>query len=40
MFLSRILFCYFAEDTGIFKPKLFTNHVASHTAADGTDLDG
>lgn len=39
VFLSRILFCYFAEDTGIFVPKLFTNHVASHTAEDGADLD-
>lgn len=39
VFLSRILFCYFAEDTGIFDPKLFTNHVASHTAVDGADLD-
>lgn len=38
VFLSRILFCYFAEDTGIFKSKLFTNHVASHTAEDGGDL--
>jgi hypothetical protein len=38
VFLSRILFCYFAEDTGIFKPNLFTNHVASHTAVEGTDL--
>lgn len=38
VFLSRILFCYFAEDTGIFKPSLFTNHVASHTMVDGTDL--
>lgn len=35
VFLSRILFCYFAEDTGIFPDKLFTNHVASHTAEDG-----
>lgn len=39
VFLSRILFCYFAEDTGIFESKLFTNHVASHTAEDGSDLD-
>lgn len=38
VFLSRILFCYFAEDTGIFEPKLFTNHIASHTAEDGGDL--
>lgn len=40
VFLSRILFCYFAEDTGIFEPpKLFTNHIASHTAIDGSDLE-
>ena len=39
VFLSRILFCYFAEDTGIFESKLFTSHVASHTAEDGSDLD-
>lgn len=39
VFLSRILFCYFAEDTGIFPPKLFTNHIGSHTAEDGSDLD-
>lgn len=39
VFLSRILFCYFAEDTGIFESKLFTNHIASHTAEDGSDLD-
>lgn len=38
VFLSRILFCYFAEDTGIFPPKLFTNHIGSHTAEDGSDL--
>nr|WP_172693465.1 DNA methyltransferase [Pseudomonas thivervalensis]AWH58620.1 Putative DNA methyltransferase [Pseudomonas thivervalensis] len=38
VFLSRILFCYFAEDTGIFEPRLFTGHVASHTAEDGSDL--
>lgn len=39
VFLSRILFCYFAEDTGIFPAKLFTNHIGSHTAEDGSDLD-
>lgn len=38
VFLSRILFCYFAENTGIFEPRLFTGHVASHTAEDGSDL--
>ncbi|MHA6898013.1 class I SAM-dependent DNA methyltransferase [Ralstonia pseudosolanacearum] len=39
VFLSRILFCYFAEDTGIFEPKLFTNRIGSSTSEDGSDLD-
>ena len=39
VFLSRILFCYFAEDTGIFSSKLFTNSIGSHTSEDGSDLD-
>lgn len=39
VFLSRILFCYFAEDTGIFEPKLFTNRVGGSTSEDGSDLD-
>jgi hypothetical protein len=39
VFLSRILFCYFAEDTGIFSSKLFTNRVAGSTSEDGSDLD-
>jgi hypothetical protein len=38
VFLSRLLFCYFAEDTGIFAPNQFTNGVASHTESDGADL--
>ncbi|MBU0479995.1 MAG: N-6 DNA methylase [Proteobacteria bacterium] len=38
IFLSRVLFCFFAEDTGIFADDQFTSGVASHTAADGTDL--
>lgn len=38
VFLSRVLFCYFAEDTQIFPDKLFSNSVASHTNKDGTDL--
>ena len=37
-FLSRLLFCFFAEDTGIFNDGLFTNALASHTAQDGSDL--
>lgn len=38
VFLSRLLFCFFAEDTGIFSERQFTNAVSSHTQADGTDL--
>ena len=38
VFLARLLFCYFAEDTGIFEPNQFTNGVASHTEPDGADL--
>ena len=38
-FLSRLLFCFFAEDTGIFKLDAFTNGIASHTQNDGSDLD-
>ncbi|MDI1238657.1 MAG: N-6 DNA methylase [Polaromonas sp.] len=38
VFLSRLLFCYFAEDTEIFKAKLFSKSIESHTSADGTDL--
>lgn len=39
VFLSRLLFCFFAEDTGIFKLSQFTNAIASHTQADGSDLN-
>ena len=38
IFLSRLLFCFFAEDTDIFADGQFTNAVASHTAEDGSDL--
>lgn len=39
VFLSRLLFCFFAEDTGIFSTKgLFTHSVESHTQIDGSDL--
>lgn len=38
-FLSRLLFCFFAEDTGIFKLGAFTNGISSHTQTDGSDLD-
>lgn len=40
VFLSRILFCYFAEDTEIFPIEgMFTSAIASHTQADGSDVD-
>ncbi len=36
--LSRLLFCYFAEDTGIFEENsIFTNTLAQHTNSDGSD---
>jgi hypothetical protein len=38
VFLSRLLFCFFAEDTEIFSKSLFTNSIGSHTAEDGSDL--
>ena len=37
VFLTRLLFCYFAEDTNIFPDNLFTSSVSSHTQADGSD---
>ena len=37
IFLSRLLFCFFAEDTGIFEDDQFTNAIASHTSDDGRD---
>ena len=38
IFLSRLLFCFFAEDTGIFEKSQFTHAISSHTQADGSDL--
>src|SRR5690606_2467096 len=38
IFLSRLLFCLFAEDTGIFEQdSIFTNTLAQHTAENGKD---
>lgn len=38
IFLSRLLFCFFAEDTEIFtQESIFTNTLAQHTAEDGSD---
>ena len=38
IFMSRLLFCFFAEDTGIFEKDLFTNAINNTTRQDGTDL--
>ena len=37
-FLVRILFCLFAEDTGLFEPQTFTLYIENRTAKDGADL--
>jgi len=37
-FLVRILFCLFAEDTGIFEREDFRLYIENQTKADGTDL--
>jgi hypothetical protein len=37
-FLVRILFCLFAEDTGIFERNSFTFLIENHTKVDGSDL--
>jgi hypothetical protein len=38
VFFSRLLFCFFAEDTGVFKKGSFTNAVGSLSREDGKDL--
>jgi type I restriction-modification system DNA methylase subunit len=39
IFFSRLLFCYFAEDTNIFEDNQFSHAIESHTRGDGSDLD-
>ncbi|MDF7683341.1 class I SAM-dependent DNA methyltransferase [Lactobacillus sp. ESL0679] len=39
LFLIRLLFCLFAEDTTIFPKNLFTNRIKELTKEDGSDLD-
>lgn len=39
VFLTRLLFCFFAEDTGIFKQNQFSGELESHTKTDGSDVD-
>ncbi len=40
LYLVRLLFCLFAEDTGIFEKNLFRDFVQLHTKEDGSDLAG
>ncbi|WDC81361.1 class I SAM-dependent DNA methyltransferase [Ligilactobacillus ruminis] len=39
LFLIRLLFCLFSEDTGIFEQDLFTNYLKKFTALDGSDMN-
>ena len=39
VFLVRILFCLFAEDTGIFRRHQFHNYIKNFTLKDGSDTD-
>lgn len=38
VFFTRLLFCFFAEDTGIFKEGQFTEAVGRLTQSDGSDV--
>lgn len=39
VFLTRLLFCFYAEDTGIFGESQMSNAIANTTQPDGSDLD-
>ncbi len=38
VFLTRLLFCFFAEDTGIFNQRQFSDTLSKSTRVDGSDL--
>lgn len=38
VFFTRLLFCFFAEDTEIYEKGQFTNSIKNYTKADGSDL--
>jgi hypothetical protein len=38
VYLVRLLFCMFAEDTGIFERQQFQDYIELHTREDGSDL--
>lgn len=39
VFLTRLLFCFYAEDTGIFEESQMSNAIFSYTQTDGSDVD-
>lgn len=40
LFLARLLFCFFAEDTGIFETlNIFTSAITQNTQSDGSGVD-
>lgn len=39
VFLTRLLFCFYAEDTGLFTDGQFTKAIESYTRKDGADID-
>jgi hypothetical protein len=38
--LMRLLFCMFADDTGIFEKNIFTDYIRDKTHEDGSDIGG
>jgi hypothetical protein len=38
IFLTRIVYCLFAEDTGIFQPNIFRRYLEEKTNIDGSDV--
>ncbi len=38
LYLVRLLFCLFAEDTGIFEKRQFQDYIEQRTGSDGSDL--
>ncbi len=39
VFMARLLFCFFAEDSGIFpQERQFSQYISEHSAIDGSDL--
>ena len=38
LFLVRVLFCLFADDTGIFEKDIFRCYLEEHTGEDGSDV--